>query len=83
MDAYLTQQGKRELFDDPEYFEVCRKLSLMVGEKDITVLLAKLYADQLVAAKEDLEAKDLPDNIPDLMLCYLNRPEGVTSKLKA
>lgn len=73
MEAYLTQRGKRELFDDPEYFDACRKLSLMVGERDITVLLAKLYADQLVAAKEDLEAEDLPDNIPDLMLCYLNR----------
>jgi HEAT repeat protein len=73
MDAYLTQQGKRELFDDPEYFDACRKLSLMVGERDITVLLAKLYADQLIAAKEGSEAEDLPDNIPDLMLCYLNR----------
>jgi len=73
MDAYLTQQGKRELFDDPEYFDACRKLSLMVGDRDITVLLAKLYADQLVAAKEGSEAENLPDNIPDLMLCYLNR----------
>jgi HEAT repeat protein len=73
MDAYLTQQGKRELFDGPEYFEACRKLSLMVGERDITVLLAKLYADQLIATKEGSEAENLPDNIPDLMLCYLNR----------
>jgi HEAT repeat protein len=73
MDAYLTQRGKRELFDDPKYFEACRKLSLMVGERDITVLLAKLYADQLVAPKGGLETEDLPDNIPDLMLCYLNR----------
>ncbi|HEY9611889.1 MAG TPA: PBS lyase, partial [Allocoleopsis sp.] len=56
MDAYLTQQGKRELFDDPEYFDACRKLSLMVGERDITVLLAKLYADQLIATKEGSEA---------------------------
>ena len=54
MDAYLTQRGKRELFHDPEYFDACRKLSLMVGERNITVLLAKLYADQLVAAKEGL-----------------------------
>jgi HEAT repeat protein len=75
MDTYLKQRGKRDLFDDPEYFDACRELSLMVmvGERDITVLLAKLYADQLVAAKERLEAEDLPDNIPDLMLCYLNR----------
>ncbi len=73
MDAYLRQQGKRELFDDPEYFDACRKLSLMVGERNITVLLAKLYADQLIATKEGSEAEDLPDNIPDLMLCYLNR----------
>ncbi len=75
MDAYLTQLGKRELFDDPEYFNTCRELSLMVmvGKRDITVLLAKLYADQLIAKKEGSQTDDLPNNIPDLMLCYLNR----------
>ena len=31
MDAYLTQHGKRTLFDDEEYFDLCRRLSRMVG----------------------------------------------------
>jgi HEAT repeat protein len=72
MEAYLTQKGKRELFDDPEFFDACRRLSKMVGDRDITLLLAKLYAEQLIGIKEGLTEDKLPDNIPDLMLSYLN-----------
>jgi HEAT repeat protein len=72
MEAYLTQRGKRDLFDDAGYFEACRKLSVMVGARDITVLLAKLYAEQMIAAKEDVADRQLPENIPDLMLSYVN-----------
>ncbi|MBV9265395.1 MAG: hypothetical protein JO061_04420 [Acidobacteriaceae bacterium] len=43
----------------------------MVGDREATVLLAKLYAEQMVAAKE--APYYLPDNVPDLMLEYLNR----------
>src|SRR3954470_17902370 len=52
LDAYLNERRKRDLFDDPEYFDACSQLSRMVGERDVTVLLAKLYADQMVATKE-------------------------------
>src|SRR5919109_814726 len=31
LEAYLTRRGKREYFDDAEFFEACRRLSLMVG----------------------------------------------------
>lgn len=72
MEAYLTQRGWRDAFDDAEYFDACRRLSQMVGERDITVLLAKLYADQLIAEKESPSAEGLPKNIPELMLSYLN-----------
>ncbi len=76
MEAYLTARGKRELFDDSEYFDHCRRLSVLVGKGNTTVLLAKLYADQMIASKEGPDPialnKQLPDNIPDLMLCYLN-----------
>jgi len=72
MEAYLTQQGKRDLFDDAEYFDACRQLSLMVGQRNITVLLARLFAEQMIAAKEGTGKQDLPDNIPELMLSYLN-----------
>jgi HEAT repeat protein len=72
MEAYLVQRGKKDLFDDAEYFDDLGKLSRMVGERDITVLLARLYAEQMIAAKEVRSNERLPENIPDLMLEYLN-----------
>ncbi|MBD0344989.1 MAG: hypothetical protein ICV63_09260 [Coleofasciculus sp. Co-bin14] len=38
MEAYLTQRGKRDLFTDAEFFTACSRLSLMVGQRHITVL---------------------------------------------
>jgi len=72
MEAYLTARRKRDLFEDEEYFEACRRLSLIVGDRDITALLAKLYAEQMIALKEGATDGDAPENIPDLMLSYLN-----------
>ncbi|MBW4547766.1 MAG: HEAT repeat domain-containing protein [Symplocastrum torsivum CPER-KK1] len=77
MEAYLTQRGKRDRFTDTEFFDACSRLSVMVGARNITVLLAKLYAEQLIAVKDGTTAgtpliAPLPDNIPDLMLSYLN-----------
>lgn len=71
MEAYLTQRGKREEFDDLEFFEACQRLSLLVGERAITVLLAKFYADRMIAAKDDPSSKP-PEHIPDLMTGYLH-----------
>jgi len=68
MDRYLSQRGKRELFEDEEYFEACRRLSQIVGEREITVLIARMYAEQIIAAKEQATERDLPRNLPDLML---------------
>ena len=51
IDAYLNQRRKRDVFDDEEYFEACKQLSRMVSGREITLLLAKLYADQMVTAK--------------------------------
>ncbi|MEB3292145.1 MAG: HEAT repeat domain-containing protein [Synechococcales bacterium] len=72
LEAYLTQRNQRELFTDSEYFDACSQLSKMVGQRNITVLLAKLYAEQMIASKVGVHDGLLPDNIPDLMLSYLN-----------
>jgi hypothetical protein len=72
MEAYLSHRDKRELFSDIEFFDACSKLSSMVGERNITVLLAKLYAEEMIGAKKGLPAADLPDTIPGLILRYLN-----------
>ena len=72
MEAYLYRRGKRPLFSDSDFFEGCKLLSTMVGERDATVLLAKLFAEQMIAASEGNADKNLPKSIPDLMLEYLN-----------
>lgn len=72
LEAYLTQCNKRDIFADSEYFDTCSQLSKMVGQHNVTVLLAKLYAEQIIAHKSGITDTHLPDNIPDLMLSYLN-----------
>ena len=72
MEAYLVARGKRPLFTDQEYFEGCRRLSALVGGREVTPLLAKLYAEQMIAGKENRADSTLPTNLPDLMLGYLS-----------
>ncbi|BAZ12693.1 HEAT repeat-containing PBS lyase [Calothrix sp. NIES-4071] len=72
MEAYLMQRGKRDKFTDQEFFDACNRLSLMVSHRNITVLLAKLYAEQLIANVETQIVYDIPQTVPNLMLGYLN-----------
>jgi hypothetical protein len=81
MEAYLEHRQKRVLFNDLEFFDACKGLSAMVREREITVLLAKLYADQTILVKELSQGAQLPENIPDLMLSYVNEiNRGVTDR---
>lgn len=80
MEAYLTHREKRHLFNDPEYFDACRQLSMMVGDRKITVLLAKLFAEQMISTKEGSSQEKLPDSIPGLMFRYLNELNRGASK---
>jgi HEAT repeat protein len=73
MDAYLSAQGKRQLFEDEDYFEYLKQLSqLTTDERAITILFAKLYANQMIALVTGKTIEDLPKNLPELMLSYLN-----------
>jgi HEAT repeat protein len=73
MHEYLRQQGKRHLFDVHEYCNALLRLSQIVtDQRDVTVLFAKLYADQMIAIAEGSITESLPDNVPDLMLGYIN-----------
>ena len=73
MESYLSQRKKRDLFSDTEFFKACSQLSTIAGDRNITVLLAKLYADQIIAKKEGTTDGNLPNNIAELMLHYLNQ----------
>ncbi|ERN41244.1 hypothetical protein KR51_00021320 [Rubidibacter lacunae KORDI 51-2] len=70
--GYLERLGKRDLFEDEDYFSACRRLSRMVGQRNITVLLAKLFVDQMVEQQQGAGGT-LPANVPELMLSYLNQ----------
>jgi HEAT repeats len=67
MEAYLMQRGQRDKFTDAEFFAICTRLSQMVGQGKITVLLAKLYAERSIS-----QTGDAPVTVPGLMLGYLN-----------
>ena len=41
VEAYLTQRGKRTLFDDPEFFEICRRLSRLASGASISALFTR------------------------------------------
>ncbi|HBL14850.1 MAG TPA: PBS lyase, partial [Cyanobacteria bacterium UBA11162] len=74
MQTYLTEKGKA-LFDEAECHETCGQLCKLVGKhRNITVLLARMFAKQKIAAKEGTieHDGDQSDNIPDLMISYLN-----------
>jgi len=69
MDRYLEQRGK-QFETDEELFESCRNLSRLIGDRDITALIAKMYAELKIASKEQPSDFDLPHNLPDLMQGY-------------
>jgi HEAT repeat protein len=74
MGAYLKAWNVRELFPDREFGSAGARIAELVGERDVTVLLVKLYLDRLIAMKEkggDID-QEMPGSIPALMLGYLN-----------
>jgi hypothetical protein len=73
VEEYLIACAKRNLFSLSEFFEGCGRLATIVGGRNVTVLLARLYADQMTAAKEGALTEQLPGSVPELMLSYLNQ----------
>lgn len=71
---YLKCMGKADPITDDILSEARRNLAFLVQDTPITVLLAKLYAEQLVylieVAAGDLQK--LPRSIPELMLKYVS-----------
>jgi HEAT repeat protein len=72
---YLEKLDKWALFEDDqeEFLQECSQLVRIVGDKKtITVLLAKLYAERMINARESSSVSDHSlDNIPDLILDHL------------
>lgn len=75
VNAYLEAQQKRDLLEDKEFFSACGRLSEMVEQRDATVLLVKLYVEQLLAQQRSI-ARKLATNVPELMLNYVQQLNG-------
>ena len=74
--AYITQRGKQDIFKDQELVDVRDRLLMIAGKRDVTVLLAKLFIEQIIGVKTGGNIDKFPKNIPDLILEYLNRING-------
>ena len=74
MQAYVRWKLNKQddPFIDDEYAVACDRLRRMVGQRNITVLLARLYAEQMIEQQQGLGGM-LPASVPELMLCYLNQ----------
>ena len=84
MEAYLTHRGKSDLFTDSEFHDACRRLTEMVGERDLSVLLANLYAEQLIVSKEGIpDGKSYKKLITNLLRTRLMRGNMVNVLIRA
>jgi HEAT repeat protein len=72
LSTYFAEQKVRREFEDEEFFDICRRMSLLSNNREVTALLVRLYADLIVAAKLKITKDDMPQNLPDLVLHYLN-----------
>jgi formylglycine-generating enzyme required for sulfatase activity len=74
MQAYVRWRlnKQNDPFIDDEYAAACDRLRRMVGQRNITVLLARLYAEQMIEQQQGAGGM-LPASVPELMLSYLNQ----------
>jgi formylglycine-generating enzyme required for sulfatase activity len=74
MQAYVRWRLHKQddPFVDDEYSIACDRLRRIVGQRNITVLLARLYAEQMIEQQQGAGGM-LPASVPELMLSYLNQ----------
>lgn len=67
---YFKQCGKRDLFTDEAFHGGIYRFTVLVGNREITALFARLYAQHMIAFQEKAVTEH-PQNIPDLMEAYV------------
>lgn len=73
VESYLKRRKKLHLFGDLEFQNTCAGIISLDQKSEATVLIAKLYINQLIELKErdgviGEDLKKLAQNIPDLMV---------------
>jgi formylglycine-generating enzyme required for sulfatase activity len=67
---YLRRKGQGEALSDDDLMPAQAQLKRIVGDKPITVLLAQMFIDDVIAKREE---GLLAGSVPDLMLSYVRR----------
>ncbi|MEM6398635.1 MAG: SUMF1/EgtB/PvdO family nonheme iron enzyme [Cyanobacteria bacterium P01_D01_bin.116] len=84
---YLEARGKKDIFeDDAEFYRTCTRLATMMAAtlQSTTALLVRMYVDRVIEVG-GLKTALLPDDIPTLMLQYLewlNRGNAIDSAVR-
>jgi formylglycine-generating enzyme required for sulfatase activity len=75
---YLRDQGLDDRLDDNELVPAQNQLRRIVGNKPISVMLAQMFIDDVIA-KRELGQGLLAGSVPELMLGYVSRLDSGTS----
>jgi len=67
---YLRRKGQGEALTDDDLMPAQAQLKRIVGDKPITVLLAQMFIDDVIANREE---GMLAGSVPELMLSYVRR----------
>jgi formylglycine-generating enzyme required for sulfatase activity len=67
---YLRRKGQGEALSDDDLMPAQTQLKRIVGDKPITVLLAQMFIDDVIANREE---GLLAGSVPELMLSYVRR----------
>jgi formylglycine-generating enzyme required for sulfatase activity len=67
---YLRRKGQGEALNDDDLMPAQAQLKRIVGDKPITVLLAQMFIDDVIAHREE---GFLAGSVPELMLSYVRR----------
>jgi len=68
--SYLNSTKKRDVFTEDDLMPALEQLKRIVGDKPITVLLAQMFIDDVIANREE---GFLAGSVPELMLSYVRR----------
>jgi HEAT repeat protein len=75
IESYFVMRRVRDYFSDHELYDSCCSLLTAMDEEamEFTPMLLKLYADRLIASRQQNTQVEHENNVPSLMLDYINR----------
>jgi len=71
IEDYIQMGDKRVLFSNSEFYDDLGQFTSLVGDREITALLAALYSRHMIDHKENTST-ERPNNVPELMDTYID-----------